>query len=112
MAPPGPVQTLRTGAVEQSELRVDGILRSSSTARKKTFEKGTYEHSKFIGDSSGVGTNAGLHAHPCAAREGQTRREAGVQCLRALIGRRQKGRWYPEETGLLVETATNRGRHR
>jgi hypothetical protein len=31
------------------ELRCDGVLRSSSTPRKKIFEKGTYEHSKFIG---------------------------------------------------------------
>jgi hypothetical protein len=36
------------------DLRVDGVLRSSSTARKKIFEKGTYEHSKFIGNSSGI----------------------------------------------------------
>src|SRR5215208_4066924 len=58
-----------------TELRLNGVLRSSSTARKNIFEKGTYEHSKFIGDSSGAGTNASLHTHPCTAREGQTRRE-------------------------------------
>jgi hypothetical protein len=50
---------------------VYGVLRSSSTARKnvsKKAKKRTYEHSKFIGNSSGVGTNAGL-THIRALRE-------------------------------------------
>jgi hypothetical protein len=58
------------------ELRLYGVLRSSSTTRKrfsKKSQKRTYGHSEFIGDSSGVGTNAGVQAHPCAARERQPR---------------------------------------
>src|SRR5215204_4640337 len=41
---------------------------------EKRAKKDARPHTKFIGNSSGVGTNAGLHAHSCAAREGQTRR--------------------------------------
>jgi hypothetical protein len=38
-------------------------------------EKETLAPSRFIGNSSGVGTNAGQDEHPCAPQEGQTRRE-------------------------------------
>jgi hypothetical protein len=51
------------------ELRLDGVLGRSSTTSKKVSKRGqkrTYGHSKFIGNSSGVGTNAGLQALLCA----------------------------------------------
>jgi hypothetical protein len=36
---------------------------------------------EFIADSSPIGNDGGMHARPCALREGQTRREAGTQSL-------------------------------
>jgi hypothetical protein len=39
--------------------------------------KKTYGHSEFIGNSSGVDTNVGLNAQPCALRKGQTRLTSG-----------------------------------
>jgi hypothetical protein len=56
----------------------------------KDVELKTPTPSKFIANSSPSGNNADLHAHLCALRERQTRREAGAQSLRAsyLAGRR------------------------
>jgi len=42
------------------------LTRSFEKSQKKA-----YGRSKFIGNSSGVGINVALHAHPCALREGQ-----------------------------------------
>src|SRR5215207_3740170 len=57
-----------------AELRLYLILRSSSKTRKrfsKKSQKRIYGHSEFIGNSSGVGTNAGVHAHVCASEKGK-----------------------------------------
>jgi hypothetical protein len=62
---------------EFSEVRFELYCRALVFQLARSFEKGEKKdvpHSKFIGNSSGVDTNAYLLAHPCAAREGQPRR--------------------------------------
>jgi hypothetical protein len=39
---------------------------AKGSGNNRYFEKGTPTLPEFIANSSGVGTNAGLHAHPCA----------------------------------------------
>ena len=46
-------------------------------------EQKTPTPKKFIADSSPIGNHVGMHAHPCALREVQPRREAGGQSLGA-----------------------------
>jgi hypothetical protein len=65
---------------EMSELRSSKKFVYSSQGVSKKGEKRTYGHSKFIGNSSGVGTNAGLQAHPCAAKRANLS-GAGTQSL-------------------------------
>ena len=58
-----------------------GGSKSSYSNRLCRPRKKALTPSRFIGNSSGVGTNVGQHAHPCALREGQIRREAGALSL-------------------------------
>src|SRR5215212_4410009 len=62
----------RNGALR--ELPMYGVLGSSATSRRKVSKKSKKGRAPTQ-NSSGVGTNVGLHALTCVAREGQTRRE-------------------------------------
>jgi hypothetical protein len=59
-------------------------LSQKVSANNKYFEKRSYTPSKFIADSSPIGNDDDMHAHPCALRERQTPSRGGCpQSLRA-----------------------------
>jgi hypothetical protein len=79
-----------TGCRGEANFALHAFSETSLPIRKRsgkqhTSRKRTLTLSRFIGNSSGVGTNVFLQAQPCALQKERTRCESGTQSLRASV---------------------------